>query len=76
MAIITIELQNYKLLDANLAIVKKFIDAHPDCTYEEIAAAIGTSVRTLYRWANVYDVILPRSERQQKKKKKKSGKTL
>jgi len=51
-----IELNNWNLEKANIAIVKKLIDEHPFKTQREYADLLGMSKRTFYRWLNKYEI--------------------
>ena len=51
-----IELNNWNLEKANIAIVKILIDEHPFKTQREYADLLGMSERTFYRWLNKYKI--------------------
>lgn len=51
-----IELNNWNLEKASIAIVKKLIDEHPFKTQREYADLLGMSERTFYRWLNKYKI--------------------
>lgn len=51
-----IELNNWNLEKANIAIVKKLIDKYPFKTQREYADLLGMSERTFYRWLNKYKI--------------------
>jgi len=51
-----IELNNWNLEKANIAIVKKLVNEHPFKTQREYADLLGMSERTFYRWLNKYKI--------------------
>lgn len=53
---ITIELENYNLQQAELEIVNKLIADKPSMTYEQYAKELGIAWRTLIRWKKLYNI--------------------
>ncbi len=56
---INIELFDYNLEDATIAIIRKMIEDNPEISIELGAKNMGISVRTLYRWMKKYDLSFP-----------------
>ena len=47
---IVIELNNYHIKNAKLALAKKLMQDHPFLSHQKYAEMLGCSVRNLYRW--------------------------